>query len=375
MYRVACNNMAQGVREVTIKRGFDPREFPLIPAGGAGPIHGCLICSELEIPLQIVPREASVLCAFGMLMCELRHDYRAHLRVAPGRLDWARLATLVETMSAEGARAARRRAHRRRARAASSCGWTAATSSSTTRCRCRCRWTPIAAARRAPRSPRPSTPSTSACTATRWRPSARRSRSSTCGCRRSAPPTGPTYRSEAVGGADASAALKGRRKRLHRRARRVRAGAGLRRPPHALRPPHRRPGPGRAADHRHRVSDGYDCVVDALGSFVLYAKGREDLVAGTAPRRGGRRMKIDPDPAVGLRAHLQVDHRRDEHLDGADDALADPVRGQGLRHRPVRRRGPHARADREPADPGLLAGAGVQAHPQATSTTTSTKAT
>ena len=37
MYRVACNNMAQGVREVTIKRGFDPREFPLIAAGGAGP--------------------------------------------------------------------------------------------------------------------------------------------------------------------------------------------------------------------------------------------------------------------------------------------------------------------------------------------------
>ena len=37
MYRVACNNMAQGVREVTIKRGFDPREFPFIPAGGAGP--------------------------------------------------------------------------------------------------------------------------------------------------------------------------------------------------------------------------------------------------------------------------------------------------------------------------------------------------
>ena len=38
---------------------FDPREFPLIPGGGAGPIHGCLICTELEIPLQIVPREAS----------------------------------------------------------------------------------------------------------------------------------------------------------------------------------------------------------------------------------------------------------------------------------------------------------------------------
>ena len=105
MYRVACNNMAQGVREVTIKRGFDPREFPLIPGGGAGPIHSCLICSELQIPLQIVPREASVLCAFGMLMCELRHDYVRTFVARLESLDWPRLAVLVETMTADGARA------------------------------------------------------------------------------------------------------------------------------------------------------------------------------------------------------------------------------------------------------------------------------
>ncbi len=40
------------------------------------------------------------------------------------------------------------------------------------------------------------------------------------------------------------------------------------------------------------------------------------------------------------------------------------MRGQGLRDRPLRRRRPHARADREPADPGVLPGAGVQAHPR-----------
>ena len=105
MYRVACNNMAQGVREVTIKRGFDPREFPVIPGGGAGPIHGCLICSELEIPLLIVPREASVLCAFGMLMCELRHDYVRTFVSRLDGIDWARLAELVAAMTAEGQQA------------------------------------------------------------------------------------------------------------------------------------------------------------------------------------------------------------------------------------------------------------------------------
>ena len=102
MYRVACNNMAQGVREVTIKRGFDPREFALIPGGGAGPIHGCLICSELDIPLQIVPREASVLCALGMLMSELRHDFVRTCVARLDNLDWDQLAALVDAMAREG---------------------------------------------------------------------------------------------------------------------------------------------------------------------------------------------------------------------------------------------------------------------------------
>ncbi|MFZ5511082.1 MAG: hydantoinase/oxoprolinase family protein, partial [Pseudomonadota bacterium] len=104
MYRVACNNMAQGVREVTIKRGFDPREFPIIPAGGAGPIHACLICSELEIPLQIVPRESSVLCAFGMLMSELKHDFVRTFVARLEGVDWGRLTAVVDEMSREGAR-------------------------------------------------------------------------------------------------------------------------------------------------------------------------------------------------------------------------------------------------------------------------------
>ena len=104
MYRVACNNMAQGVREVTIKRGFDPREFPFIPAGGAGPIHSCLICEELEIPLQIVPRESSVLCAFGMLMCELKHDFVRTFVARFDAIDWEKLGRMVDAMAQEGAR-------------------------------------------------------------------------------------------------------------------------------------------------------------------------------------------------------------------------------------------------------------------------------
>ena len=103
MYRIVCTNMAQGVREITIKRGSDPREFPLVVAGGAGPIHSCLICNELEIPLQIVPRESSILCAVGMLMGDLKHDF-VRTFVAPlADADWSKLTLLIDAMRLEGA--------------------------------------------------------------------------------------------------------------------------------------------------------------------------------------------------------------------------------------------------------------------------------
>jgi len=102
MYRVACTNMAQGVREVTIKRGFDPREFPMVVAGGAGPLHNCLICSELEIPFQIVPRESSILCAVGMLMSDLKHDFVSTFVAPLASADFDALRMLVASMKEEG---------------------------------------------------------------------------------------------------------------------------------------------------------------------------------------------------------------------------------------------------------------------------------
>ncbi|MDP6908403.1 MAG: hydantoinase/oxoprolinase family protein, partial [Flavobacteriales bacterium] len=75
MYRVINMNMAQGVREVSVERGFDPREFLMICAGGAGSIHAGEICRELEIPMFVVPSVAPIFCAAGMLLGDLKHDY------------------------------------------------------------------------------------------------------------------------------------------------------------------------------------------------------------------------------------------------------------------------------------------------------------
>jgi N-methylhydantoinase A len=104
MYRVSCNNMAQGVREITIKRGFDPREFPMVVAGGAGPLHSCSICDELEIPFQIVPRESSILCAVGMLMADMQHDFVRTFVTPLVDIDWTALEALTSGMVQDGKR-------------------------------------------------------------------------------------------------------------------------------------------------------------------------------------------------------------------------------------------------------------------------------
>ena len=104
MYAVINTNMAYGVREITIKRGLDPREFPMVVAGGAGALHACAIASELEIPTLIVPRTASTLCATGMLLSDLQHDFVRSCMGPLASIEPSVLAGLVEQMAAEGGR-------------------------------------------------------------------------------------------------------------------------------------------------------------------------------------------------------------------------------------------------------------------------------
>ena len=101
MYRVINVNMASGVREVSVKRGHDPREFPLVVAGGAGPVHACMIALELEIPVMIVPKESSIFCAAGMLMSNLKHNFVRTYSTFFNRIDAKRFRSLFREMEKE----------------------------------------------------------------------------------------------------------------------------------------------------------------------------------------------------------------------------------------------------------------------------------
>ena len=104
MYRVINVNMATGVREVSVKRGHDPREFPLVVAGGAGPVHACQIARELEIPVMVVPKESSIFCAAGMLMSDLKHNFVKTYTTLLTKIDKTKFTSLFREMEEDASR-------------------------------------------------------------------------------------------------------------------------------------------------------------------------------------------------------------------------------------------------------------------------------
>ena len=102
MYHVINVNMAAAVREVAVKHGQDPRDFPLVVAGGAGPNHSCMIALELENPVLIVPRESSIFCAAGMLMSDLKHNFVRTYAVNLNDADPQIFGRLFDEMKREG---------------------------------------------------------------------------------------------------------------------------------------------------------------------------------------------------------------------------------------------------------------------------------
>lgn len=84
MFSIVNNNMVNGIRRVSIERGYDPRDFALIGAGGATALHITALAKEIGIKTVLVPKLASGLCAFGQILSDVRYNYMA---ATPMRLD------------------------------------------------------------------------------------------------------------------------------------------------------------------------------------------------------------------------------------------------------------------------------------------------
>jgi N-methylhydantoinase A len=73
--RIAVARMVSAIKEISIAKGHDPRDFVLLAYGGAGPMHAALVAEELEIPRVVVPTAPGNFSAFGSLISDLRHDH------------------------------------------------------------------------------------------------------------------------------------------------------------------------------------------------------------------------------------------------------------------------------------------------------------
>ena len=74
VYRVANATMTRAIRDVTVERGHDPRQFALVAFGGAGPMHAAALADRLDVGRVRVPRANGVLSALGLLAADERHD-------------------------------------------------------------------------------------------------------------------------------------------------------------------------------------------------------------------------------------------------------------------------------------------------------------
>ncbi|MEZ5933272.1 MAG: hydantoinase/oxoprolinase family protein [Alphaproteobacteria bacterium] len=103
MFTIVNNNMVNAIRRVSVERGYDPRDFVLMGAGGATGSHITALAREMGIRKVLFSKLASGLCAYGQIISDVKYNYMAP---APMRLEGGdaaeRLDGLFKGLEAKG---------------------------------------------------------------------------------------------------------------------------------------------------------------------------------------------------------------------------------------------------------------------------------
>lgn len=101
IYNVVCENMASAARVHIIEKGRDPRNFPMIASGGAGPITATRVSRTLGLPKLLIPPVSGVASALGFLVTPVSFEFS---RSYPGELNslsWEEVSRLHADMEAQ----------------------------------------------------------------------------------------------------------------------------------------------------------------------------------------------------------------------------------------------------------------------------------
>ena len=103
--RIAVARMVSAIRQISVERGHDPRDFTLVAYGGAGPMHGAFIAEELEIERVLVPTGPGNFAALGSLISDVKQDFVRTRTLLPRRLaSFAEIADEFARLEAEARR-------------------------------------------------------------------------------------------------------------------------------------------------------------------------------------------------------------------------------------------------------------------------------
>ena len=100
IYRIAAAQITDLIREITVERGLDPRDFVLHSFGGSCGMLAAAFSEELSVKRVVIPYTASVNCAFGLVSADVAHEYSTNA-VLPADSDAQEINRIFEPMEAE----------------------------------------------------------------------------------------------------------------------------------------------------------------------------------------------------------------------------------------------------------------------------------
>lgn len=102
IFRVLLARTIGALREITVERGLDPREFTLLAFGGAGPLLGPMLARDMGMAICAIPQVPAAFSAFGMLMTDLQQELSATVLRPLEDDELDRIAPTVAELSAQG---------------------------------------------------------------------------------------------------------------------------------------------------------------------------------------------------------------------------------------------------------------------------------
>lgn len=93
--------MTQAIEQNSVRRGYDPRDFTLVAAGGAGALFACEIAAELEVPHVLVPAHPGIIAGIGLLATDEQYEFVATNRFSFASADAAVIQASYEELERE----------------------------------------------------------------------------------------------------------------------------------------------------------------------------------------------------------------------------------------------------------------------------------